>query len=175
MQRNHGSALGETDRRELKCAFEEWESIGLSAVASVQEGWSGKSAEQQRQVVADFCVQRERGLQRIARRAGQDDGTIRDDLGCHLVPVAAGSEADALTWFSAYEILLGVLRGSVIKVEDELDGVTTVTVVGRSNFFGVLQNLCDLQELPKCWQDRVDFDTDDDQSAHDSEGDSDAD
>jgi hypothetical protein len=57
----------------------------------------------------------------------------RDDLGCHLVPVAAGCEADALTWLSAYEIL------QVIKVEDELEGVTTViiwnmvdTVVGRS-------------------------------------------
>ncbi len=27
-------------------AFEEWEGIGLSAVASVQEEWRGKSAEQ---------------------------------------------------------------------------------------------------------------------------------
>ena len=71
MRRNHGSALGETDRRELKCAFEEWKSVGLSAVACVQEGWSGKSTEEQEKVVADFCVHRERGLQRMARRAGQ--------------------------------------------------------------------------------------------------------
>ena len=60
------------------------------------------------------------------------------------------------------------MSGSVIKqVEDELEGVTTVTVVGRSKYFGVFRVLCDLQELPKCWQDRIHFDTDD-QSAHDS-------
>jgi hypothetical protein len=175
VQRNDGAALGETDRRELKCAFEEWESIGLSAVASVQKEWSGKSAEQQTKMMADFCEQRERGLQRIARRAGQDDGTIRDDLGCHLVPVAAGGEADALTWFGAYEVLQGALSGSVIKAEDELEGVTTVTVLGRSEYFGVFRVLCDLQELPKCWQDRIDFDTDDDQSAHDSDDSDDSD
>ena len=63
--------MGETDRRELKCAFDEWESVGLSAGACVQEGWSGKSTEEQEKVVADFCVHRERGLQRMARRAGQ--------------------------------------------------------------------------------------------------------
>jgi hypothetical protein len=41
----------------------------------------------------------------------------------------------------------------------------------------VFRVLCDLQELPKCWQDRIDFDTDDDQSAQDSDDadDSDAD
>ena len=73
VQRNHGAALGETDRRELKCAFEEWESIGLSAVASVQEEWSGKSAEQQTKMMADFCVQRERGAtaHRPAGRPGR--------------------------------------------------------------------------------------------------------
>ncbi len=74
-------------------------------------------------------------------------------------------------------ILQGVLSGSVIKAEDELEGVTTVTVLGRSGYFGVFRVLCDLQELPKCWQGRIDFDTDDDQSAHDSDDadDSDAD
>ena len=86
VQRNDGAALGETDRRELKCAFEEWESIGLSAVASVQEDWSGKSAEQQTKLDAIGADLRPRFM--ALRDLPQDQRAE----GRHLFPARAALE-----------------------------------------------------------------------------------